>query len=345
MLTDQSIQLDYGRLNKSEYKIFDKRLSRKLIILNKYLAHFQEDTNLKIKIEHTQHGQATVVLRLLLRKVIVAKATAKLAVQALEQAFDALKENLLQMMDQVKQHHEYSPRSKRSQLLNSAYEKLVPIVIKQDKNTFGKELLPLLNDLASYIKRRLRFAKYIGIKELTDFKSPEIVNQVVLAAFNQFMKKPRDFSLEHWLFQLADKQLDKILKEAIFESKHLRDWDKFVQKAIDDMDEQMSMSAEGSVELVENLDDLDRPLTENFLPTLEYQTDYEQNLSNKEQLAKIVKLLAKLPVENRSIFDLNTVEEFSIDEIAKIKNMKKAEVEDIISKIRKMLREKLKIIH
>jgi len=332
MLDDQAIQIDYGKLDSRNRKAFDTRLAKKIITLNKHLKYSKMPDRLKVRIQSPKNSQYIIDLTLLNDLIIRGRGEGNTVVKALEIAFDPLRENLLKIMERNKKQHFHSSRQKRSQILNSAYDSLNLTIKRQSKKDFSLLLTPLLHDLRVYIKRRLNYARQLKIEGALEITINEILNQVVEKAFTQFEQKKSDFSLEHWLFYLSDSVLDENLKESAFEAKHLEDWDKYLQQAIDDQDETMTMSAEGVPELVENLDEAD----ENLLnpSQLGYEIDYHKNLSDKDKIKSIKRILAKLPVLKRSIFELSVIDGFANEEIAKIKNLKPTEVSMIIDETR-----------
>jgi len=340
MLTDQSIQVDYGKLDSSDIKALNIGLTKKVTIINKHLTNNVLVYKLKVRIQQPKSSQYIVDLSLLNSVTLHTSGRANSIIVALENAFNPLRENLLQHINKTKESHENITRRQRAQRLNNAIGSLDQYIQKEDKQSFTKALIPLLEDLKKYIQRRLRFTRLLGRNIDNSIKSTEVVNQVVVQAYENFKNRPKDLSLEHWLFYLADITLEKLFKEAQFEQEHLEDWDKYIEQAIESMDQQMTMSAEGSPELVENLDDVEE--IQAYSPDqLGYEVNYTDNLSDKNRLAKILKMLAKLPVSKRSVFDLHTVEGFSISEIAKMKNDKRGNIEAIILEVRNYLRNKL----
>jgi len=332
MLTDQSIQIDYGKLDKRDRSAFDKRLTKKISIFNKHLESSTQD-KLKIRIQQPKQSQYFVDITLFNSHTIHSNGKGDEVGKALENAFTPLKENLLQQINKNKEVHEKTPRQIRSFILNQAYGDLQKYVGKGDRNSFTKSLIPLLKDLKFYISRRLRYAHLIGMDKDRDITSGEMLNETVKTAYEKLNTKPIDFSLEHWLFGLSDEVLSSALDEAMFEKQHLKDWDDYVDRAVADMDVEITTSAEGNPELVENLDDREL-ITSTISDQFGYEIDYDKNLSDKERLLTIMKILAKMPSLKRSIFELHTIDGFSLDEIAKIKNIKKYDAEKMVEEVR-----------
>jgi len=338
MLTDQSIQVDYGKIDTKDQKALDKRLANKVNILNKFLTDHGDI--LKIRVQ--QHGKSLYMIELNLLNSSTLHSTGKgdNISKALENAFTPLKENLLQQLNKQKIKYDKSPRQQRSQILNQAYGKLQEHISISDKVSFNKQLIPLIKDLNLYIARRIKYAHLIGMDKDRKITTAEMVSRTIEIVYSQFQTKPKDFTLEHWLFALADQELSDAFNENLFEQQHLEDWDKYVERALADMDENISISAEGNPELTEDLDDTEN--INNLFPNkFSYEFDYDQNLTDKNQISKIMKELAKLPSLKRSVFELFAIEGFSVKEIAKIKNKKKEDIDAIVNDVRVFLKSSL----
>ena len=82
---------------------------------------------------------------------------------------------------------------------------------EKKKQEFFNELVPFLKPLQSYIKRRLRIA-YLT-QEITRpvDNSGDILDRVILNAYENYSHKPDDLALEAWLYQIANKELQSYL--------------------------------------------------------------------------------------------------------------------------------------
>jgi RNA polymerase sigma factor (sigma-70 family) len=68
--------------------------------------------------------------------------------------------------------------------------------------------------------------------------------------------------------------------------------------------------------------------------------DHSSQLDSSQQLRKVYKILATIPENKRSVFDLYVVDEFSEAEIARIKGMKKQQVHETIDEVIKNIKAK-----
>jgi DNA-directed RNA polymerase specialized sigma24 family protein len=79
------------------------------------------------------------------------------------------------------------------------------------KDEFFRQVLPLLQSLKSYIQRRLRIA-YLSEEIRTGVAaSGDILDDVVLQAHQEYAEKPPDLTFEQWLYQIANRKLDRYI--------------------------------------------------------------------------------------------------------------------------------------
>ena len=75
---------------------------------------------------------------------------------------------------------------------------------------FFAQILPLLDSLKSYIKRRLKIA-YLSLEITTPvYTSDDILDTAILRAYKNYARKPKELTLEQWLYQIANDILENI---------------------------------------------------------------------------------------------------------------------------------------
>ena len=107
-------------------------------------------------------------------------------------------------------------RRKQGEQLQQTEAELNRLRASGDKEAFFAQILPLplLNPLKSYIKRQLRIA-YLTMQIRTPvFTSSDFVDEVVLRAYENYEHKPRDITLEQWLYQIANELLGNYIRTA-----------------------------------------------------------------------------------------------------------------------------------
>src|SRR5258708_7857239 len=107
------------------------------------------------------------------------------------------------------EHRQITRSERQSEPLQQAQSQLANLVDAQNKKEFFNKILPLLEPLKSYIKRRLRLAYLTGDIRTPVYTSGDFLDEVVLQAYQQYEQKPANSSLEEWLYRLANQRLEK----------------------------------------------------------------------------------------------------------------------------------------
>lgn len=203
------------------------------------------------------------------------------------------------------------------------------------KDEFFAQILPLLGPLKSYIKRRLR-AAHLSMEVRTPvYTSGDILDQAVLRAYQHYEHKPKDLTLEQWLYQITNDILEKYLHERQVTEKRrrsLEDLRKAELRTLQEIEQPVTADAEGEMYLAEDLDDSEIPQREFNAPA--DPSNPEEELEQKEELEQLFRALGHLPVKERIIFELFAVEGFPKEAVAKIANVSPDQVPGIVQKVR-----------
>jgi len=122
----------------------------------------------------------------------------------------------------------------------------------------------------------------------------DILDEVVLTAYENFGQKPKDLSLEQWLYQLANRQLENYLNRASIQDVRRRSLESLAEKEARTLEERMTADAEGEVMLEEDLYDTEYHLQPEFTPP-SYRSDPSEVVERKEQLRQVVRALSRIP--------------------------------------------------
>jgi RNA polymerase sigma factor (sigma-70 family) len=206
----------------------------------------------------------------------------------------------------------------------------------QKKQEFFQQIIPLLNPLKTYIKRRLRIA-YLDLQVRTPvYTSDDILDRVVLRAYENYEKKPADLTLEQWLYRIANEILENYLHRRHSTDVRRRSLETLQQKELSTLEEQpITADVEGEPWLPEDLDDSEIPEREFNAPADE--DDPEKQLERDEEVSQILRALSHVPERDRIVFELFAVEGFSKEEVAKIYNVPPDEVPRIADRVREQL--------
>jgi RNA polymerase sigma factor (sigma-70 family) len=229
---------------------------------------------------------------------------------------------------------------KRTKRLDQRQAELEGLVKGRNRKEFFQQIIPLLRPLKSYIKRRLRIA-YLTLQIRTPvYTSGDILDDVVLRAYQEYEKKPANLSLEEWLYRLANERLGKYLAKETLKDKRRASLEALTQAELRTLEEMpITADADGEVWLPEELDDSEYDKREFYPPT--HQSDPEEQLERTEELQQIVRALSHVPEPDRIIFELFVVEGFSKEAVARIMNVSPEEVPHIAERVKAQVRREI----
>ena len=209
------------------------------------------------------------------------------------------------------------------------------------KGEFFGQILPLLNPLKSYLKRQLRIG-YLNLQiRRPVFTSGDLLDEVVLRAYEHYDEKPPNLTLEQWLYQIANEIVANYIRGASRRDAKRRSLEDLTRKELKELEEPITADAEGEVMLVEDLDDSELPENE-FVPPAQ-QEDQARTLEEEELVGQILDTLSRIPPRERTVFDLSVLEGFSNENVAKIAQVSPDEVPEIVNKVRNELRQELDV--
>ncbi len=336
------LQVYYDKLPKELRPDFEAKVEEKAAILNKYLHTYPHETILKVNAEKFKNSEFIVETNLFFNsKNFFIKKTARSLKQALEMAFTDLKQNFLQHLEHERQNHHTLSREERSTLLNEAIQDLGVFAQAQDLRAFTDRIVPLLDDLKRYMKRNLKSAKERGIIKEPTSQVNDIVQTTIERAFEQFPSKPDDERLETWIYGLAHTVLDEYLQEERFEDTNFESWEEFADTDLDEVDETLIVEYEFESYVPQKPTDKDIQTTDTGIDVtgIEADVSVNQQSDNEKQVRKVRQALRQLPRKSRSVFDLYTLEGFSVDEVARILDMEEEEVKETITRVKNYLTE------
>ena len=234
-----------------------------------------------------------------------------------------------------------SGRERQGELLQQREGELRNLASEGKREEFFQQIVRLLDPLKSYIKRRLR-AAYLDLDVQTPVQTTgDLLDKVILKAFENYNQKPDSLSLEQWLYQFANEVLERYIKRRKSVDPRRRSFETLEQKERRDLEEiPFTADAEGEPYMLEDLDDSEYHLAD-FLPvkpTSQYQPDPEQELEREEEVDLILQALFRLPERERLVFELFEVEGFSKDAVARIMNISPDEVERIAENVKQQVR-------
>jgi RNA polymerase sigma factor (sigma-70 family) len=237
--------------------------------------------------------------------------------------------------DQSSSETQRTKRREQAASLRNREAQLKELAARGNKEKFFKEITPLLGQLTSYAKRLLR-ATYLEREINTPvYAARDIVDQAILKAYDNFERKPVELPLEQWLYQLANETLTNYLKRRKSrdaQGRSLETLDQAERRTLEEV-EHITADAEGEVLLDEDLDDAELYEKEFATPAVS-DDDPEKLLERKDEVQQIIRALARIPEQERIVFELAAIEGFSSEAAGRISSISTSEVERIKNKVR-----------
>lgn len=232
-------------------------------------------------------------------------------------------------------------RRQQERSLRLKEAKLQQLAQEKNKQDFFNELIPLLKPLQFYIRRRLRIA-YLTRQITTPLAtSGDILDRVILNAYENYSHKPEDLALEPWLYQITNKELQSYLSKEESREKRSASFETLSRAESRSLEEMpITADVEGEPWLPEDLDDSEIAPGEFNAPA--NHNDPETLLERKEDLQEIFNALSRIPERERMVFELVAVEGFSNEGAAKILGLRRNEIPKLLERAKKRLREHLR---
>jgi RNA polymerase sigma factor (sigma-70 family) len=208
---------------------------------------------------------------------------------------------------------------------------------EKKKEEFFKQILPVLGPLHEYMKRRLRIAYYLGDIRTPLYTEGDMLDEVLVRAYEHYDKKPPELSLEQWLYQIANELLDSYISRRKSLERQRRSLEGLTDAELRSLDEfPITADAEGEVVTMEDLDDISYQKRDFVAP--ESRDIPEEALERKEEVLEILRILRELPERDRVVFELHVGQGFSKEEVARIMDITPADVTRIVESINALVR-------
>lgn len=225
-----------------------------------------------------------------------------------------------------------------------AFQDLITYKKEENRVFFNTQLLKILPEVKKYISGKLNAAIKKGHFSKNKYKADDFIDQLFIEIYNHIdeVKKEEDFYL--WIFKKANELIEDSIVEEEFDDFFFKNIEAYSKPEWDEMEENYSTDGDGDLVLIEALDDRsynhnDYMLNQVFIKDDEKElTDkIDKSLSDDAINRHINMVLDNLPLAMHIVFDLFTKQQFSLEEIAKIRNSSIMEVEKLLKGAKKAL--------
>jgi DNA-directed RNA polymerase specialized sigma24 family protein/ribosome-associated translation inhibitor RaiA len=285
--------------------------------------------NLRLAVYH----QAEQIEKFEVRGVLLLPGRT-LAVQSVHQflfaALDGLADKLVSVSQKYKRQSAQFVRRQRRQQISDNLVAAQPLLVSDKtadrKESFFRTIRPLLGFLERHARNEIKIHELEGTLDPGQVEPADMVNEVVVLAWENFDKKKKDLTLELWLFHLLHEILSRAAQNSQFVSldQHfpLADIDSTAEP--DWFEEVLGYQEELS--LAELLPDYD-------------QTDAWERLDDLDRNLHFNNVLQKFPSCQRLAYLLHALSEYSAKDVAEIQDRDVKKVEDDIQKSTEAIRD------
>jgi|GEM_PF-3281323 len=185
------------------------------------------------------------------------------------------------------------------------------------KQSFFSTLRPLLSYLERRAKTEVRVFELEGTVAPGRIEPSELIDEVVLLAWEKYTEKPSNLSFELWLHQLLQEVLNRVAKEGQFVS---------LDQSIPLAELETTYEPDWFEEVIGYQEELS--LAE-LLPDFDETEDWS-TLDEEERIIHFYNVIESFPVHQRQAYMLNSISDYSVQEVAEIQKRSVGEVESDI---------------
>jgi len=228
--------------------------------------------------------------------------------------------------------------------IENNFQDLVKLKEKDDKVSFNTQLLKIVPKVKEYINENLNSAIKKGHFSKNKYRADDFIDQLFIEIYDHINEVEKEKHFYLWLFKKINELLENAILEEEFDDFFFKNIDNYSKPEWDEMFENFSTDGDGDLLMIEELDDSsynknDYTLNQVFIEDDENELteQLDKTLNNEEINRHIKMVLDNLPSAMRSVFDLFTNQQFTLEEISTIKNSTIEEVEKLLKDAKKAL--------
>ncbi|AKA34228.1 RNA polymerase subunit sigma-70 [Flagellimonas lutaonensis] len=230
----------------------------------------------------------------------------------------------------------------------AAFADLKRLKAEGNDKAFNERLLEILPAVKNYLGSRLNNALRKGIIPRGKYRADDFLDELFLEVFEHFDEVSDKSDLHPWLFKKADALFEDKLVEEEFDAVFFENIHKYSQLEWQAMEEEFSTDGDGDLVMLEELDDISYKRHDYLLKNIFLEDDKKDLMAkldhqfDKDAIARHVDLvLNRMPEHMQTVFQLHIEQRFGAGEIALIKSLAVAEVEQLLSEARQRLEKSL----
>jgi RNA polymerase sigma factor (sigma-70 family) len=248
---------------------------------------------------------------------------------ALDRVADVLVREIKRHKERLRRDYVYRRKNRRREELIAASPMLERDATQGRRQAFFDLLRPLFRTLHEHARRELRILELEDILPRGEATTADLVDEVLIRAWQQFATRPSQRPLDLWLIDLLHEVVDQ-----------WRQQPPPVAMAGESR-QQAEPSKEKEEEWWRELLEETEPLAMEELVPSSNGIEVWERLEIEEQRKWLLQLLTELPASRRQVFELHVLEGFDTAEIAMVQDRSEAEVKADLEAARRTLRSRL----
>jgi RNA polymerase sigma factor (sigma-70 family) len=312
--------------------------SKKLPRLEKLLAPYPADLReIRLAVSHHRHdpqhwfNEARGVVKLP-TGTLAAEASDDDPQAVLDRIADRLVEEIRRHKDKARRDYVYKRKGRNRTDLSAAGPRLQDHAEARNRDDFFRMLRPHLGFLRDYARREIRMLEQDGTLHRGELSVDDLLDQVMVLAYERFQDRPRRVPLDLWLADLVENALERWIRQ------EPRPHTSLFERA-DDVPP-YEAPREDEEWWAELLGEGETLRLEDLVPDPKGMEPWRR-LEAEEQRDRLLTLIAKLPPVRRQAFILHALEGYATDEIAMLQDRSEDEVKADIQAAREWLRTRL----
>ena len=227
----------------------------------------------------------------------------------------------------------------------SKFSDLLRFKKEGDQSSFNNVLLKAMPAVKLYVRKNLNRALATGKVDKNKYRADDFIDQLFIEVYDHVDEIDNEKELYLWMYKKVDELLDDALVEEEFDSVFFENIDNYSKPEWDAMEEKFSTDGDGDLVMIDELDDIsysknDYVLNHVFIEDNDQKVinQLDKKLDNENIKKHSETVMRMLPTPMQKVYDLFTDHQFTVAEIAQIRNSTIKEVESLLEAAKKSLR-------
>jgi len=268
--------------------------------------------------------------------VLAAEEAAETWEKAMDEVADELVRQVKKHKELLRQEHLYRRRRSRRKELADATAMLARDVESQRQEAFFELLRPFMDEVARMARHEIRVMEQEGLLARGELSPGDLIDDVLLRAWERFNDRPAHIELDTWLIQLLEERLNELRAEREVPvsqaTEPVVDEEPIDEDDLDDAQywaEQLFLPKE-------------RFTLDELVPDHDVQSEWWGGLSEEQQRHELEQVLSRLPRKQRMALVLHAIEGYDPEEIALMQGRDVNAVKEDIEKAKQAVVNELK---